>query len=92
MLIARVQEPTSADTVEAHLGKAYEAEKDQRYQTAAKEFQAALALNPGLFRARYQLAVCWFALGRTREARQEFERLEKETGGDSSVAYQLAQT
>jgi tetratricopeptide (TPR) repeat protein len=90
MLMARAQEPAPADTAEAHLGKGYEAEKDERYQVAAKEFQAALALNPGLVRARYQLAVCWFALGKTQEARQEFERLEKETRGDASVVYQLA--
>jgi len=90
LLIGRAQQPAPADTAEAHLGKGYEAEKDERYQVAAKEFQAALALNPGLVRARYQLAVCQFALGKTQEARQEFERLEKETRGDASVVYQLA--
>jgi tetratricopeptide (TPR) repeat protein len=90
VLIARAQEPTPADTAEAHLGKGYEAEKDDRYQVAAREFQAALALDPRLIRARYQLAVCWFALGKTQEARQELERLQKETGGDASVGYQLA--
>jgi len=89
-LMARVQEPAPADTAEAHLGKGYEAVKDERYQVAVKELQAALALNPRLVRARYQLAVCWFALGKTQEARQEFERLQKETGGDASVVYQLA--
>jgi len=55
------------------------------------EFQAALALNPRLDQARYQLAVCWFALGRTRETRQEFERLEKESGIEANGEYQLAQ-
>jgi tetratricopeptide (TPR) repeat protein len=78
------------DTAEAHVGKGYEAVKDERYQEAAKEFQAALALDPGLIRARYQLAVCWFALGKMQEARDEFERLEKETGGDASITYYLA--
>lgn len=53
MLMARAQQPAPADTAEAHLGKGYEAEKDERYQVAAKEFQAALALNHGLIRARY---------------------------------------
>ncbi len=91
VLMGRAQAPASVDTAEAHLGKGYEAEKDERYQVAAKEFQAALALNPRLIRARYQLAVCWFALGKTQDARQEFERLQKETGGDASVAYHLAQ-
>jgi tetratricopeptide (TPR) repeat protein len=88
--IGKAQEPASAGTSEAHLGKGYEAVKDERYQVAAEEFQSALALNPRLVRARYQLAVCWFALGRTQEARQEFDRLQKETGGDPSVVYHLA--
>jgi len=88
--MARAQEPAPADTAETHLGRGYEAEKDERYQVAAKEFQAALRLNPRLVRARYQLAVCWFLLGKTQEARQEFEHLQKETGGDASVVYQLA--
>src|SRR5262245_53022464 len=76
--------PPKSDTAETHVGKGYEAIKDERYQEAAKEFQAALALNPSLTRARYQLAVCWFALGKMPEAREELERLEKETGGDPS--------
>jgi tetratricopeptide (TPR) repeat protein len=78
------------DIAAAHVGRGYEAEKDERYQDAAKEFQEALALNPRLTRARYQLAVCWFALGKIPEAREEFERLEKETGHDPSVVYYLA--
>jgi tetratricopeptide (TPR) repeat protein len=72
------------------VGKGYEAINDERYQEAAKEFQAALALHPGLTRARYQLAVCWFALGKMPEAREELERLEKESGGDPNVVYYLA--
>jgi len=78
------------DTAEAHVGRGYEAEKDDKYQEAAKEFQAALALNPGLIRARYQLAVCLLAIGSVAESRKEFERLEKETGHDPSVEYYLA--
>jgi tetratricopeptide (TPR) repeat protein len=82
--------PAKADTADVHLGKGYEAEKDERYQVAAQEFQAALALEPGLSRARYQLAVCWYALGKTAEARAEFDRVAKETGGNPSVRYYLA--
>lgn len=78
-----------ADSPEAHVGKGYEYVKDERFQEAAKEFQAALALNPALPRARYQLAVCYFALGQRREARGEFERLRQETAGDSTVVYYL---
>jgi tetratricopeptide (TPR) repeat protein len=90
LLMGRAQETAPADTAEAHLGRGYEAEKDQRFQVAAEEFQAALALNPRLVRARYQLGVCWSAQGKTKEARQEFERVQKESGGDATVVYQLA--
>ncbi len=82
--------PAKPDSAEAHVGRGYDALKDERYQEAAKEFRAALALNPDLTRARYQLAVCWFALGNTQEARREFEHLEKQTGGSPSVVYYLA--
>jgi tetratricopeptide (TPR) repeat protein len=88
MTIAQGTPP--ADTAQSHVGKGYEAVKDERYQVAAEEFQAALALDPKLIAARYQFGACLFALGRFQEARQEFERLEKETGGDDSVTYQLA--
>ena len=89
-MAASAQGTPSADTAQSHVGKGYEAVKDERYQVAVEEFQAALALDPKLPAARYQLGACLFALGRFPEARQEFERLEKETGGDDSVAYQLA--
>jgi Flp pilus assembly protein TadD len=48
-----------------------------------------LALDPHLVRARYQLAVCHVALGKRREAREEFEKLHTETGGDPNVIYYL---
>lgn len=79
-----------ADSAAMHVGRGYDAEKDQRYQEAADEFQAALALDPSLTRARYQLGVCWVALGKAEEARTEFNRLLKETGGNPQVKYYLA--
>ena len=80
------QDPTA---VEAHVGKGYEFEKDQRFSNAAAEFEAALALDPRLSRARYQLAVCYFALGRHDDARREFVRLRAETHSHPSVIYFL---
>jgi len=78
-----------ADTVTAHVGRGYELVKDERYREAATEFQAALALDPNYVRARYQLAVCWFALFKFPEARGEFNRLRRDTGDDPMVAYYL---
>ena len=77
----------NSNTAEAHLGKGYEAEKDDRYEEAAEEFKAALAVNSRLIRARYQLAVCLFALGDLPAAREEFERLARETRRDAGVVY-----
>ena len=84
------QRAEAGETAAAHVGRGYDLVKDERYSEAAKEFQEALELEPGLVRARYQLAVCWFALGKTQESRAEFERLQKETGNDPRVVYYLA--
>jgi tetratricopeptide (TPR) repeat protein len=70
---------------QTHVGKGYV--QDEQYQEAAREFQAALTADPHLVRARYQLAVCYFALGRRPEARQEFQRVRAETGDDPKVIY-----
>ena len=78
-----------ANTAAAHLGKGYELVKDERYREAATEFQAALALEPNHVRARYQLAVCWFALFKFAEARNEFERVRQEAGNDAQAVYYL---
>jgi tetratricopeptide (TPR) repeat protein len=89
---AKPQEKTGANpasTAAAHLGKGYELVKDERYREAAAEFQAALALQPSHVRARYQLAVCWFALLKLPEARTEFERVRQEAGEDAQVVYYL---
>ena len=56
-------EGTSSTSATAHIGKGYELVQNDRYAEAAKEFRAALALDPGAIQARYQLAVCLFALG-----------------------------
>src|ERR1700693_4636658 len=75
------------DTAEAHVGKGYEFVQEDRYKEAALEFQRALALNPRLVRARYQLGVCLFALGERDESQRQFELVRKETAGDASVLY-----
>lgn len=77
------------NSAEVHVAKGYEAVKDERYQVATQEFQAALALNPKLVAARYQLGACLFAVGKFQESRQQFDLLQKQTDGDASVVYQL---
>jgi tetratricopeptide (TPR) repeat protein len=77
----------NAPDVQAHVGRGYELEKDERFATAADEFEAALALAPQLDRIRYQLGVCYFALGRDDDARREFELLRRQTHHDPSVIY-----
>jgi len=73
-----------------HIGKGYELVQNDRFAEAAQEFRTALALEPGAENARYQLAVCLFAVGEREASRREFERLSKETQNDGSVAYYLA--
>jgi tetratricopeptide (TPR) repeat protein len=81
--------PQHETSAEAHIGTGYEYEKDDRFALAAGEFEAALALDPNLPRARYQLGVCYYALGRNDDARREFERLRADTHDDPSVIYFL---
>ncbi len=80
--------PASMDT-QAHVGKGYEFEKDDRFSEASREFEAALAIDAKLPGARYQLAVCYFALARLDDARREFLQLRTETHSDPSVIYFL---
>lgn len=82
----------SQTAVQAHVGKGYEFEKDELFSKAAAEFEQALALapEPELSRVRYQLGVCYFALGREDDARREFVRVRSKTHNDPSVVYMIA--
>src|SRR5580704_5832116 len=65
---------TTADSAEAHLGKGYDALKQDRYEVAAQEFRAALTLDPSLvLRAQFPLAVSLFEQHKSAQARHEFE-------------------
>lgn len=78
------------DTAEAHLGNGYEALRQDRYDEAAAEFRAALALDPKLtMRARFPLAVALFELKKPEEARREFEAVRREVGNHPNIAYYL---
>jgi superkiller protein 3 len=89
---ARCQQakPNSSDTPETHLGKGYDALKNDRYDEAVTEFRAALALDPTLVqRARFPLAVALFEMHKPEEARREFEEVRREIGDHPNLAYYL---
>jgi len=88
--IARGAQSNSSATATAQIGKGYELVQDDRFAEAAEQFRAALALDPDAVNARYQLAICLFALGDREASRKEFERLCVSTGHDPKVEYYLA--
>lgn len=80
----------SPSAAEAHLGKGYEALKQDRYDVAASEFRTALELDPTLtLRARFPLGVALFESHQTGEARREFETVRRELGDHPNVDYYL---
>ncbi len=82
--------PASETAAEAHLGKGYEALKQDQYDIAVTEFRSALALDPSLAeRARFPLAVALFESNQLADARKEFESLRKEVGDHPNVLYYL---
>jgi len=87
------QEPSESAIPEgtrAHLGKGYDALKQDRYEEAAQEFRAALVADPTLtLRARFPLAVALFESHKSEEARREFELVHKEVGDHPNVLYYL---
>ena len=78
------------DTPESHLGKGYDALRQERYVEAASEFRAALKLDPKLvMRARFPLAVALFQMKEPVEARREFEAVRREVGDHPNLTYYL---
>jgi tetratricopeptide (TPR) repeat protein len=81
---------SDVDNVEAHLGRGYDALKQDRYDLAANEFRAALDFDPKLvLRARFPLAVALFELHKSVEARGELEAVHREVGDHPNVLYYL---
>lgn len=84
------REESVENTPEAHMGAGYENLRNNRYDTAAQEFRAALALNPKLvLQARFPLAVALFELHKNEEARHEFEAVRRAVGDHPNVEYYL---
>jgi Flp pilus assembly protein TadD len=72
-----------------HASRADQLMKNQMYDAAASEFEAALSSETVTPVIRYHYAICLFAAGRNDEARREFERLTKEAGKIPEIAYYL---
>ena len=82
--------PSTKKTPDAHLGRGYDALKNDRYDVAVTEFRAALQIDPKLtLRARFPLAVALFELHKPVEARREFETVRRETGDHLNTLYYL---
>jgi tetratricopeptide (TPR) repeat protein len=87
--VSTAQNP-SADSPDAHLGRGYDALKNDKYEVAAAEFRAALKLDPKLtLRARFPLAVALFEMKKPDEARREFDAVRLETGDHPNISYYL---
>ena len=77
-----------APTADVHLGKGYEALKQERYDDAAAEFRAALEIDPTLvMRARFPLAIALFEEHKNAEARGELQTVRRAVGDRPSVCY-----
>jgi tetratricopeptide (TPR) repeat protein len=86
----RTANRASGETIDSHLGKGYDALKQDSYALAAAEFRAALRLDPKLtLRARFPLAVALFELHQPADARKEFEAVRREVGDHPNILYYL---
>jgi len=82
--------PDTEQSVEVHLGKGYEAMRNERYEEAAREFRSALELDATLvMRARFPLGVSLFEQRRYSDARAEFEKVSRNVGENPGVYYYL---
>jgi len=86
----RTANRVSGETIESHLGKGYDALKQDSYAVAAAEFRAALRIDPKLtLRARFPLGVALFEMHQPAEARKEFEAVRHEVGDHPNILYYL---
>lgn len=86
------QSPKSSadDSLDLHLGKGYEALKQEQYDVAEKEFRAALEIDPTLaMRAQFPLAIALFEQHKFPESRHELESVRKAAGDKPGILYYL---
>jgi tetratricopeptide (TPR) repeat protein len=89
LALATLAPAASANEATALFGKGNQLVQKRLFEEAATQFEHALEIEPGLNAARYQLAICYFALGRNDESLRQFERLKKEVGPAHEVLYYL---
>jgi len=89
LALAILAPAASANEAAAFFGKGNQLLEKRLFDEAAIQFEHALEIEPGLTAARYQLGICYFALGRNGESRREFERLKKDAGPSHEVLYYL---
>ena len=89
LTLSAVAQSPPRDRAVVLLGKGNQLVEQRLFQEAAAEFQHALQIEPDLHAARYQLAVCLFAMGQNDESRREFELLRKQAGPSHQLAYYL---
>jgi tetratricopeptide (TPR) repeat protein len=76
--------------LEAHLGRGYEALKEEQYEVAEREFRAALAIDSSLaMRARFPLSIALFEQHKSVESRKELEAVRQAVGDQPGVLYYL---
>lgn len=80
----------TTDSLQTHLGNGYEALKQEQYETAEKEFRAALQIDPSLaMRARFPLAIALFEQHKYFDSRQQLETVRQATGEQPGISYYL---
>ena len=80
----------TAKSAELHLGRGYEAMRNERYDEAVIEFRAALAIDSTLvMRARFPLGVALFEQRNYPASRAEFEKVRQEAGEQPGLFYYL---
>src|SRR5258708_814454 len=87
---ANSEKTSTVGSLEIHVGKGYDALKEEEYEVDEKEFRAALSIDPELvMRARFPLAVALFEEHKSAESRHEFETVRQVVGEQPGVLYYL---
>lgn len=84
------QEPRTPPQAQSLFDQGLKDFQHARYEQAIEAFRRALALDPSLLTARYDLGVAYFALERFKESRIAFDELRKRAPQHRFAIYFLA--